>query len=530
MCKTLRDLGIEIPPGEETPLVRQLVGVIERLVDEIHELKGLPKLPKRAPIAPSPLPDGSGPPSQTKKKRLKKRKRPKNHKRSKLAGLPIQETVTLEPEAIPVGAKPIGSKSFFVRELKLESVTIRYRRMRYRLPDGTILQAKRPDHLRSQFGPTLRAFVLYQYFHNQVTEPLIRKQLGDLGIDVSSGQISRMLTEGHDPFHMEKESLLAAAREVSTFFQTDDTGAKHNGKNGHTLHIGNELFAYFVTSDSKNRLNFLEVIRRPYTDYVLNDDGLFYLECHKFPVKLLRWLRELRGDQWIWENALQWEAQLDCWKIESPDHRRQLTEAAVWGSVMLHDLYVDQPFLSDDAGQFKLFGFAHGLCWLHAERHVARLVPLNPQQTQALEAARDSIWYYYQKLKRYREQPTQQRATRLRNEFETLFLQTTQWPALNDALQTIHSKQEELLLVLDHPQLPLHNNLSENDIRQFAKLRKISASSRSELGRKCRDTFISLKTTCRKLSVSFWNYLRDRITSARKIQPLGELIVAAAAK
>jgi len=531
MSKRLRELGIEIPPDEDTPLVRKLVAVIERLFDEIDRLKGLPELPKRAPVAPSPLSDDSAPPSKQqadRKQARKKRKRPKNHKRSKLAQLKPAQTITLQPDNVPADAKPIGAKCFIVQELNLEAVTIRYRRQRYRLADGSILEAGRPDHLRSQFGPNLKAFVLYQYFHNQVTLPLLQRQLADLGISISAGQISRMITEGQESFHAEKESLLAAARDVSTFFQTDDTGAKHNGKNGHTLHIGNELFAYFVTTDSKNRLNFLEAIRSPYTDYVLGEDALFYLECHKFPARVLASLKAQLGEQVVWESASQWETQLDRWKITNADHRRRLTEAAVWGSVMMHDLYIDQPFLSDDAGQFKLFGFTHGLCWLHAERHVARLVPMNQRQHAALEKTRDAIWHYYQELKRFREAPSEAAADRLRTEFDRRFLERTGWPVLNEALRTIHRKKDELLLVLEHPTLPLHNNLSENDIRQFAKLRKISGSSRSEAGRRCRDTFISLKTTCRKLGVSFWYYLRDRITGSAQIRPLGDILRQAA--
>lgn len=81
-----------------------------------------------------------------------------------------------------------------------------------------------------------------------------------------------------------------------------------------------------------------------------------------------------------------------------------------------------------------------------------------------------------------------------------------------------------MLLVLDHPDIPLHNNLSENDIRQYVKKRKISAGTRSDAGRRCRDTFLSLKTTCRKLGVTFWQYLRDRIQQHGRIPPLAELI------
>ncbi|MDA1088451.1 MAG: transposase, partial [Verrucomicrobia bacterium] len=83
---------------------------------------------------------------------------------------------------------------------------------------------------------------------------------------------------------------------------------------------------------------------------------------------------------------------------------------------------------------------------------------------------------------------------------------------------------EELLLVLDRPDIPLHNNLSERDIREYVKKRKISGSTRSDNGRQCRDTFTSLKKTCRKLGVSFWDYLNDRVSNAAEIPPLPDLI------
>jgi hypothetical protein len=91
-------------------------------------------------------------------------------------------------------------------------------------------------------------------------------------------------------------------------------------------------------------------------------------------------------------------------------------------------------------------------------------------------------------------------------------------------LRRIYDKREDLLLVLDHPEIPLHNNVSEHDIREWAKKRKISAGTRSALGRRCRDTFVSLKKTCRKLGVSFWRLLQDRIRGLHKILPLPDLI------
>ena len=104
----------------------------------------------------------------------------------------------------------------------------------------------------------------------------------------------------------------------------------------------------------------------------------------------------------------------------------------------------------------------------------------------------------------------------------------TAYVTLNLALQRMGNNQHELLWVLDKPYLPLHNNLSDRDIRDTIKKRKISGSTRSEAGRRCRDTFASLKKTCLKHKISFWHYLKDRLLGESNIPPLSDLIRAAA--
>jgi hypothetical protein len=184
--------------------------------------------------------------------------------------------------------------------------------------------------------------------------------------------------------------------------------------------------------------------------------------------------------------------------------------------------------VSDDAGQFKILGLLHGLCWLHAERSLKKLLPMNPREQEALDRVRHDLWMYYQRLRAYRESPTLRRKAGLQRDFQRLFTRRTGFTDLNEALKRIHDKRDDLLLVLDHPRIPLHNNLSENDIREWAKKRKISAGTRSALGRRCRDTLISLKKTCRKLGVSFWQYLQDRIRGAHEILSLPDLVRQAA--
>ena len=278
MSKALRELGVEIPPEEDTPFVRKLVAIIEQLVEKIHQLEGRPALPKRDPT-PSPLKDDSAPPSQRDgKKKPKNPKRRTGLKRSIFKDLRIDETDVLKIDELPDGARVVGYKTFIQQELRLEVANIRYRRCVYQLPDGTNYTTPRPDELVGNYGPQLRCYVLQQYFQSQVTQPLIRQQLLELGVCISTGQLSQMLTDGHELFHQEKGDLLPAAREVSKYFQTDDTTARQLGKNAHTHHVGNDLFASFVTTESKSRVNFLEILRAPYSDYVLGEEGLLYLE------------------------------------------------------------------------------------------------------------------------------------------------------------------------------------------------------------------------------------------------------------
>jgi hypothetical protein len=544
--------GIEVPAEQRTPLVEALLRVvhellatnerlrlenqqlllkIEQLEDEVRRLKGLPEKPKRKP-APSSLNDPSGPPSAADGKKQGPKtsdgKRPGSAKRSKTRDLVIHHSVPLLLDGLPEGTRFLGYVDFTVQDLVIEPNNTRYRRARYQLPDGTIVTADLPANVTSHFGATLRQYVLYQHFHNHVTQPLLHEELRELGVDISVGQVNRLLTEGHEAFSQEKDSLLPAAREISSYLQTDDTSAKHRGKSGHTLHIGNDLFASFFTTDTKSRVNFLKILLSPQPGYLFNGDALFYLECFDFPQTLIERLRSDTG--WLYEDDAAWEARLDAWEIHSVEHRRLLTEGALWANLLALDLYSELVFVSDDAAQFKLLAFLHALCWVHMERHVAQLIPLNADQRAAHEAARDAIWAYYQRLKAYRESPTPARRASLESGFDRLFLKETGWPELNAVLRRIHGKKPELLLVLDHPEIPLHNNLSENDIRQYVKKRKISAGTRSDAGRRCRDTFLSLKTTCRKLGITFWRYLRDRIQGLHNIPPLADLIRRKAAE
>jgi hypothetical protein len=509
----------DISEAECTPLVRQLLDIIghlqnriQELEDEILHLKGLKTRPI---IAPSPLETPPRPP------RDPGQKRPGSAKRLKTAQLTITDEVVVPLADPPPGSTFKGYEDFVVQDLLIRPRVIRYRRERWQTPDGQNLVAGLPADVRpdSHFGPNLICFIIHQYHHQHVTQPLLWEQLDQLGIDISVGQVSRILTEEKDAFHQEKAELLPAGLAVSTYVQADDTGARHQGHNGFCTHIGNELFAYFESTDSKSRQNFLEVLRGPDTDYMINDVAVAYWQRQKLPQAVIE--RLTAGAQ-RWADKATWQASLTQQQVTDPRHVRIATEGAVLGSLIAHGVSPELTVLSDGAGQFDVF--VHALCWLHVERPLERLVPHNEKHRQAIEQIRQRIWELYTGLKAYRQAPTMAAREALGKQFDELVAQRTDYPSIDGVLKGMAADRAKLLLVLERPEVPLHNNLSEGHIRDYVKKRKISGSTRSELGRRARDTFASLKKTCRRLGVNFWEYLQDRVRGLGQIPRLADRI------
>lgn len=198
----------------------------------------------------------------------------------------------LDPDSIPVGSRFLGYEDFTVQDIKFCAHNTRYRRARWLTPDGKVISGMLPAELSGKhFGSTLVCFILYQYYHAHVTQPLILEQLREIGIDISSGKLNGIITEGKERFHEEKDGILNAGLGVSHYIHVDDTGARHQGRNGYCTHIGNEYFAYFESTASKSRINFLKLLRGKATDFVVNEDALHYMARQKLPKYQLEKLR-----------------------------------------------------------------------------------------------------------------------------------------------------------------------------------------------------------------------------------------------
>jgi len=517
----------DIPLEQRTPLVeallaiicaqqdriRQLEETVQQLRDEIAILKGQKPRPNIAPSRleqppPSPVPTEG-------------QKRPGSDKKPKNAQLTITHERRIDFPNPPAGSVSKGHEAYVVQELVIRSEVTRYLRERIVTADGQSLLAPLPaDVLPGQhFGPTLIAYILYQYHHNHVTQPLLQDELAQRGIVISAGQINNILTENKQIFHEEKAELLTAGLATASYIQVDDTGARHEGKNGYCTQVGNAFFAYFESTVSKSRLNFLQVLRGEHRDYVINEAAVAYWEKYGLAAALVASLTE---GPTHFGDAVAWNERLHALGITTSRLVRITTEGVLLGSLIDHGVSPNLVVLSDGAGQFNIL--VHAACWVHAERPLARMIPHNEQHRLAIEQVQQQIWELYQDLKAYQQQPQPDQVPVLTARFEALCDQQTVYPSINQVLKDMREHQADLLRALDRPEVPLHNNASESDIRDYVKKRKISGSTRSAEGRRCRDTFASLKKTCRKLGVRFWDYLRDRVRGLGQIARLADII------
>jgi hypothetical protein len=516
-----------IPEDEKSPFVVQLLtiiehqsGIIVQLTEQIQQLKDEIARLKKQPPKPKIKPSSLGKKKKDKSKKSKG-KRPGSKKRHKTAELKIHKTKPIEPEHLPDGSEFKCYRDFVVQDIVIEPCNTRFRLKVYETPGGGYVIGKLPAYLNNEhFGPTLISFILYQYYHCHVTQPLLLEQLDELGIDISKGKLNNIIIENKDRYHQEKDRILAVGLQVSSYINVDDTGARHQGNNGYCTHIGNQYFSWFESTESKSRINFLKLLRAGYSDFAINMDAICYMQSNKLPQKAL-WPIIEHSDM-IFANDGQWNDFLAENGIVKDRHVRIATEGVLIGSIIDHGISEHLVIVSDDAGQFNVL--LHALCWIHANRAIDKIIPFTDQAKKDLKTVKDQIWHLYDGLKQYKEKPRAADKRRLEKFFDEIFTQKTASATLNAALGRIYNNKSELLLVLERPDIPLHNNGAENAIREYVKKRKISGSTRSENGRRCRDTFTSLKKTCRKLDVSFWQYLKDRIEKIGLIPDLSDLI------
>ncbi len=495
----------------------------QQLHDEINRLKREQGKPK---IKANKRQSGT---ARTNYSSERERRKPRKRKKaSKVVKIKIdrEEVVRVDRAKLPPDAEFKGYEEVVVQDIKIETDNVLFRKEKFHSPtEHKSYLAELPMGYEGQFGPGIKAMTIVLYYGINTSEPKVKEFLEHVGISISEGQVSNLLIKKQDKFHAEKESMYIAGLRSSSWQHIDDTGIRVNGVNEHTQTVCNPLYTVYVTTKKKNRLAVLEALINGHElTFCLNATAYAWLDYVSVPVSAVTELRQFPQDQVLTQNTF--TVLMDkCLPTLGAQHRRYILEAAAVAAYRVQQKFpvVELP-ICDDAPQFKRLTEELALCWVHDGRHYKKLNPVLAHHRQLLDDFSNLYWDYYDDLLTYKQNPTLKEATRLSKAFDDLFSKTTDYVALDKRIAKTKAKKDALLMVLKHPEIPLHNNPAELQVRRRARKRDVSFGPRTEDGKKAWDTFLSLAATTKKLDVSFYKYVHDRVSDVNKIPQLADLI------
>jgi len=466
---TIRVGDLEAMDAVQKEVINAQAAKIRGQGDQIASLKKLParpKLKKSLSMEKGPKPRGGG----------KKPHGKRGATKELLTNVTeVKLTITPPPKSTFKGWLP-----FMVQELGTvdEPKATLYLRQWWKTEDGEHIKAPLPDGIRRyHFSPNLRRYAIFLHQECRMTIANVLKVLKVHRVIISKSEVVAFLNDkDHKKFDDEIMEVLRIALQKSGWITVDDTGARHKGRNGYTTQIGNDFFAFFSTTGSKSRDNFLEILQAGLTGYVINDDALAYMRASKLSEDVFDRLSRHPDREFADRDA--WEAHLKKLNISpglvSDKAIKIATQAAIWGNIKANGFLKDAVIVSDDAGQFKVG--AHANCWVHAARLVKKLDAVTDAQQKAVKGVLNQIWRFYRTLRRYQQKPTDSRKRYLWHRFDEIFLQKTGFVALNEQLRRLYDNKADLLMVLEHPEIPLHTNGSENDLRSVVMGRSLCTS------------------------------------------------------
>jgi len=496
----------------------------QKLRDEINLLKGEQGKPairgggKKAKDISS---------EKDRKKRRKKKKRKSKAKKHKIK-IDRTEKCKVDRDELPEDAEFKGYESVIVQEILITTDNVEYKKEVYYSPSqNRTYIGKLPVGVKGEFGPGVKSLICTLKHVANMSEPKILEFFENFGIYISQATISRILTKDQDLFHQEKEDIFYAGLGSTIYQQIDDTGIRVNGENQYSQIISNPYYTAYFTVPHKDRLTVIDILLGGNErTYLFNQEAFSLLEYFKVSKKVIAKIKEASEDKIISEEGIQ--SLLDHIfpnPMRGKNHRTRIMEAAAIASYHQQtEIPVVRVLLSDDAPQFKKITEEQGLCWVHDGRHYKKLDPIVPLHREQLDDFLTRFWDYYGKLLEYKEQPTSEQEEKLSTEFDGLFSTETNYYALDNRIEKTYAKKEELLKVLKYPELPLHNNDTELGARAEKRRQDVSLQTKTEEGTKAKDTFLTITQTAKKLGVSAYEYIYDRISKQFIMPSLAKLI------
>lgn len=505
----------------------QLRAENQRLRDEINRLKGEQGKPK---IKGNTSNSSSAAPTNYSSER--QRHKPKERAKDKKKGtihIDRVQVLEVDPASLPADAQFKGHEDVVVQDVVFRTDNVLFHKEKFYSPaENSTFLAPLPAGYEGQFGPGIRALTIALYFGANVSEPKALELFRNAGIVISDGQLSNILIKEQEEFHAEKAAVHAAGLASSLWHHLDETGTRVNGQNQHCHVMCNPLYTSYRTSESKDRESVLDALRdgRPRL-YLLNTeaDGLLQnVLSETTRQQLLKLPREQVLDAKTMLGLLD-----ERLPNLGPQQRKLLLAAAAVASYHAETEFpVIKLLICDDAPQFRWLTEELALCWVHEARHYNKLLPYVPRHQQLLDVFMKQFWDYYDELLAYRAQPVPEKGTMLATKFDALFSTETGYRALDERIAKTKSKKVALLMVLQHPEIALHNNPAELGARQRVRKGDVSFGPRTPDGAKAWDTFMTLAATASKLGVSFYAYIHDRIAKTYQLPGLDALITVRA--
>lgn len=431
---------------------------------------------------------------------------------------------------LPEDAYRISDSEKVVQDIVIKPDNTLFKKEVYYSPsEGKTYAGDCGDAYRGEYGPNVISQIFTLKFHCGMSEPRVLRYLLDSGVIISSSHISNVLihSEEIDIFIKEREDILEAGLRHCKYQQIDDTGCSVNGKSKYVQIICHPIYAVFITTDRKDRLTILDLFRlNRERIYIFNEEAFELLKQMNVSKSIIEKLRKLTNNNVISDKEM--DGILDQLFIEESKGKNTRVRIKEAGAISYYHQEVGVPtievLVSDDAPQFKLLTERLALCWVHDARHYKKLSPISLQNKKLLDDFSTRYWDYYRKLLKYKIMPSEKQATDLRTEFKDIFSTITSYDLLDERIALTMAKSTELLTVLDFPEIPLHNNLSENGARLEKRYQDISFYTKNEAGTLAKDTMLSVIETCRRLGVNAREYILDRVSRKFAMPSLASLI------
>ena len=502
---------------------RELRDENERLRDEINRLKGEQGKPTIKPNRPAT------PPTTTNHSSERERHKRQTWKKSgKVERIEVnrEEVLKVDPARLPADAEFKGYDDVIVQDIKIETDNVLFHKEKfYSVSERSAYLAELPRGYAGQFGPGVKALTVVLYHAANMSEPKVREFFEFVGLHISEGEVSNLLIKGQGEFHAEKEAVYVAGLRSSPWQHMDETGTRVNGVNEHCHTVCNPVYTAYITTDKKDRLAVLKALLNGHAvTFRLNAEAYAWLEPVGLPASALAALQQLPQDQVLSEAEFTQRLVVALPTLGSQARRRVLEAAAVAAYHAQQEFPIVDLLVCDDADQFKRLTDELALCWIHDARHYKKLTPVVPHHHKLLDDFMGRYWDLYDAFLNYRQVSTPAEAVRLSRQFDGLFATTTSYADLDARIAKTQAKKDALLMVLRHPEIPLHNNPAELAARRRVRKRDVSFGPRTEDGKKAWDTFMTLADTAKKLGVSFYRYVYDRVSQANRVPKLADLI------